>query len=168
MTRWDTIERAELAKQNPAAVEFEILGQLYSLKNTRDIFPIKAEKGAGCPYCRRPLRMITVPNAKAKQFERQFQMQLPPAARQDLTVALHADIEIYYPTNLQDLDEALVFDLMQSSGVIRNDRQIVSKFIRKRIDKENPRVLARLEPVQWDRSGKQPGLLDEPEEQEAS
>ena len=148
------------------AVEFEIQGQVYSLKNTRDIFPIKAEKGVKCPHCHRALRMITVPNEKAKAFQRAFEKQLEPAARVNLLMPVHADIEIFYPSNLQDLDEALVLDLLQSQQVIGNDRQIVSKFVRKRIDKENTRVKIRVEPVVWDRTGKQPEMFSEIPEEE--
>lgn len=142
-------------------IEFTILGQCYSLKNTRDIFPIKAEKGPKCPHCSRPLRMITVPNTKAKQFEKAFKKQLAPACQQNLVTAVHTEIEIYYPSNLQDLDEALVLDLMQKNGVIENDRQIVAKYVIKRIDPENPRVVVKVKPVAWDRSGQQSRLLDD-------
>jgi Holliday junction resolvase RusA-like endonuclease len=143
------------------AIEFTILGQTYSLKNTRDIFPIKAEKGSKCPYCKKPLRMITVPNSKAKQFERDFKNQIPHSAQQGLLGAVRADIEIFYPSNLQDLDEALVLDLMEKYGVVGNDRQVVAKYVTKRICPENPRVHVQIHPVRWERSGRQPGLLDD-------
>lgn len=142
-------------------IAFTILGQSYSLKNTRDIFPIKAEKGAKCPHCRRPLRMITVPNEKAKLFEVEFRRQLPSSARVNLDGPFSADIVIYYPTNLQDLDEALVLDLCQRYGVITNDRNLVAKYVEKFIDKNNPRVEVRIDPVTWNRDGRQMGLLDD-------
>lgn len=140
---------------------FTILGQAYSLKNTRDIFPIKAPKGVKCPYCHNSLRMITVPNAKAKAFDKAFQKQIQPNAQQQLVTAVRADIEIFYPSNLSDLDEALVLDCMQRYHVIENDRQIVAKYVEKRIDPENPRVEVKVTPVRWERSGKQTSLLDD-------
>lgn len=143
------------------SIDFTILGQAYSLKNTRDIFPIKAEKGVKCPHCRRSLRMITVPNEKAKAFEKQFANQLPPHCKQELVTAVRADIEIFYPSNLQDLDEGLVLDCMQRYGVIENDRQIVAKYVVKRIDKDNPRVECKITPVAWERLGQQGRLLDD-------
>lgn len=141
-------------------ISFVIRGQTYSLKNTRDIFPIKADKGCKCPYCYRPLRMITVPNDKAKLFEKDFKQQLPPSAVQRIEAPVYVEMTIYYPTNLQDLDEALVLDLLQRYDVIANDRQVVDKRIRKRIDRDHPRVVIRVEPVVWDRTGDQPELFE--------
>lgn len=143
------------------SIEFTILGQAYSLKNTRDIFPVKAEKGVKCPHCRRALRIITVPNEKAKLFEKAFAQQLPDRAKQGLVTAVRADIEIFYPSNLQDVDEALVLDCIQRNKVIENDRQIVAKYVVKRIDKDNPRVECKITPVAWERSGQQKRLLDD-------
>lgn len=152
-------------------VEFTILGQCYSLKNTRTVFPVKpkfsregVEIGAKCPHCRRAVHMMTIPNDKAELFELEFKRQLPTQARQRIPAPVHVDMEIYYPTNMQDLDEALVLDLCQKYGVIENDRQVVSKFIRKHIDKQSPRVIVRITPVTWNRDGKQPGLLDDQSE----
>lgn len=148
-----------------APIHFKIAGQCYSLKNSRDIFPIKAQQGVKCPYCHHPLRMITVPNQKAKQFDKRFHQQLPEPAKQNLVTAVRADIEIFYPSNLSDLDEALVLDCMQRHGVIENDRQIVAKYVEKRIDPLNPRVEVTVTPVRWERSGNQPGLLDDESQQ---
>lgn len=139
-------------------IEFEIHGQAYSLKNTRDIFPIPGP-GPKCPHCKRPMRIITVPNGKAKDFEKAFRAQIPPEAQQHLEQPVRVDIEIFYPSNLQDLDEALVLDLLQKFRVIENDRQVVAKYIEKRIDKNNPRVLVKVTPVHWDRTGNQSSLL---------
>jgi Holliday junction resolvase RusA-like endonuclease len=144
-----------------SAIEFTIHGQTYSLKNNRDIFPIKAPKGVKCPHCHHALRMITTPNAKAKAFEKSFKRQIMPESQQGLAMPVRADIQIFYPSNLQDLDESHTLDLMQKYGVIANDRQIVAKFVTKRIDPENPRVIVKVEPVHWERSGKQVSLLDD-------
>lgn len=142
-------------------IEFTILGQCYSLKNTRDIFPIKADKGAKCPHCKKPLRMMTIPNEKAKLFEADFSHQLPESAQQDLSMPIGVKIAIYYPSNLQDLDEALVLDLLQRYKVIHNDRQIVRKIIDKFIDSDEPRVEVCVVPMIWNRSGLQPSLFGE-------
>jgi Holliday junction resolvase RusA-like endonuclease len=139
-------------------IEFTIFAQARSLKNDRDIFPIKATKGAECPYCRRPLHMLTVLNKEAKAFERAFKKQLPEAAQRGWTMPVGVIITIYYPANRQDVDEALVLDLMQKYGVIGNDRQVVSKFVKKLIDPDRPRVVVKVLPVQWDRTGLQPTL----------
>jgi len=149
------------------SIEFTIHGQTYSLKNSRIILPVKTmhgqpiEKGSKCPHCKKPLGMMTIPNEKAKAFEQAFEGQLPAEAKQRLLMPVRADIEIYYPTNLQDVDEALTLDCMQRYGVIGNDRQIVAKYVVKRIDKANPRVNVKVSPVKWDRSGRQPSMFDD-------
>lgn len=50
------------------------------------------------------------------------------------------DCNIFYRDRRSDLDESLVMDMLQSCGVIKNDRQIKFKIIRHGIDKNNPRV----------------------------
>lgn len=148
-------------------IEFTIRGQVYSLKNTRMIIPVKTikgrpvENGSKCPHCKRPLHMLTIPNEKAHDFEDQFRQQLPPGAQQHLESPVRVDIEIFYPSNRQDVDEALVLDLMQKFRVIENDRQVVAKYVEKRVDERNPRVHVKVTPVQWDRSGKQPSMFDD-------
>jgi len=129
-------------------ISFTILGQCWSLKNGR--IPIM-HRG----------RVIFIPNEKVKAFDKQFGNQIPKACRQKITTPIHVEIEIFYPSNQQDLDEALVCDLLQKYDVIANDRQIVSKFVTKRIDPKCPRVTVKIEPITWERTGKQRSLLDE-------
>lgn len=47
---------------------------------------------------------------------------------------------IFYPTNLQDVDPSLVMDALQEAGVLTNDRQIKYYYAEKFIDPKNPRV----------------------------
>lgn len=136
-----------------ARIEFEILGQCYSLKNTRQPVEIKSKWTD-------KRRTIFVPNEKAREFDRQFGLQVPRSARQKLTTPVGVSITIYYPTNQQDLDEALVLDLLQKYEVIANDRQVVSKFVQKRIDKARPRVHIVVIPVVWNREGDKQVLLE--------
>lgn len=149
------------------AIHFTIQGQCYSLKNTRMIIPVKTikgqpvEKGSKCPHCKKPLHMLTIANEKAQDFEEAFRAQLPKDAQQHLEVPVRVDIEIFYPSNRQDVDEALVLDLLQKFRVIENDRQVVAKYVEKRVDERNPRVVVQVHPVAWERSGKQARLLDD-------
>lgn len=135
-------------------ISFTILGQVYSLKNTRAPITIVSKK-TGKP------RTIFVPNNEARKFERAFKKQLPESAKQNLATAVSIEMEIFYPTNMQDLDPALVLDCMQRYGVIENDRQVVALYCEKRIDRANPRVVVRVQPVAWDRTGQQSRLLDD-------
>jgi Holliday junction resolvase RusA-like endonuclease len=147
-------------------ITFMIEGQCYSLKNSRQLITLKSPHAAAigitCEHCGRQNHVIHVPNSEAKKFERAFEKQVPSEARQMILTPVRVDIEIFYPSNRSDLDEAIVLDCMQRSGIIRNDRQIVAKWIRKRIDPVNPRVVVHaVEPVAWEKSGRQQRLLND-------
>ena len=47
---------------------------------------------------------------------------------------------LYYASHRPDLDESLVMDGLEKSGIIKNDRQIREKHIYWKLDKENPRA----------------------------
>ncbi len=60
---------------------------------------------------------------------------LDPMFECDLTV----EINLYYQSRRNDVDESLVLDAMQGR-IFRNDRQVRRKIITGYIDKENPRA----------------------------
>ena len=104
---------------------FTILGQLYSMKNSR----IYTGKG----------RLVKHPKARA--FEQAFALQVGQAVPlEPLTVPVVVVYRVWYPHNRQDLDTALLDDCLQACGFIANDRQIVEKHSYKSIDAANPRV----------------------------
>ena len=47
---------------------------------------------------------------------------------------------IFYSSQRPDLDESLLMDCIQKSGLLKNDRQIREKHIYHGIDRERPRV----------------------------
>jgi len=65
--------------------------------------------------------------------------QIPPIP-QLLEGELRADLKIYYRSNRSDLDESIIFDILQKR-VYKNDRQIFEKHVEKLIDEKNPRVI---------------------------
>jgi Holliday junction resolvase RusA-like endonuclease len=147
-------------------IEFTIEAQCYSLKNSRELIclprpPRGNAKGIQCRSCGNTNHIIPVPGSKARTFERQFKKQLPEACRQNLDCPVMVEMEIFYPSNLQDLDEAIVLDCMQRYGVIQNDRQVIAKWITKRIDPNRPRVYVKVDRVAWERSGRQRRLLND-------
>jgi len=88
----------------------------------------------------RGLKMRTIKNAKALRFEQDFMLQVPPEYRNlRLGGPLRANVTVYYPNHRQDLDVALIFDLLQKSGVIENDRNLVEQHLYRRIDAVDPR-----------------------------
>ena len=110
-----------------ASVSFTIYGQCYSLKNSH-IW------GRG----------RSVKHPKAKQFEADFVAQVPHSAKLGLgsrNRLLRASVTVYYPTWLQDVDVEIVWDLLQKTGVVSNDRWIRQKFIDGlHVDPDRPRV----------------------------
>ncbi len=81
---------------------------------------------------------------KARVFERDFLLQTPRSAKKALggpKRPLRATVRVFYPSMRQDADVEIVFDLLQKSGVVRNDRYIREKHIyAHQLDKKNPRV----------------------------
>jgi len=110
-------------------IHFVVLGKLASMKNRR--IPLRHRPG------------VTIPNPECRAFERTFMDQVPGYARRALGGVdrpLKAQIIVYYPSMRSDLDCAFVYDLLQKSGVVRNDRYIRTKLEIARIDKDQPRV----------------------------
>ena len=108
---------------------FTILGHLVSLKNSRNV-----------ALNRRTNQLFPVKNPKIMQFEQDFLHQCPqyrtPYSVGDVGVAVHA----FYPSRRQDLDCALIYDLLQKSGIVKNDRQVKVKREYWDLDRKNPRV----------------------------
>lgn len=110
------------------SVVLTIYGQCYSMKNSK--IPRRNAPG-----------MLKHP--KARQFERDFMLQVRPEHRKELGSRkrpLRATVSIFYPSLRQDLDGELVFDLLQKAHVVLNDRYIREKHIYGGVDKKNPRV----------------------------
>lgn len=110
-------------------VAFTVYGKLASMKNGR--IPLKRN-----PY-------KTIPNDDCRTFERSFMSQVPRKAMLalgSLDRLLWSKVTVYYPSMRSDLDCAFVYDLLQKSGVVRNDRYIREKYERGLIDAKNPRV----------------------------
>ena len=104
-------------------VSFTVFGQLYSMKNSKIIGRFK--------------------HPKAKAFERDFALQVPPEAKRGLgspAEPIRAIVTVFYPSRRQDLDCALVYDCLQTAGVVTNDRYIIEKHEFAEVDAANPRV----------------------------
>jgi len=114
-------------------IRFTVYGQCYSLKNSK----ILTTQTGGRPR--------TIKHAKARQFEQDFLLQVPSEVKQGITLDVSVTLRIYYPSRRQDLDEAIVLDLLQKSGVIANDRQVKEKHVFWGLDPENPRVEVQVE-----------------------
>lgn len=127
-------------------IRLTILGTPQSKANSRDIVMI------GKPGNKRPL---VKKSDKALDYEHDALRQIPPVARQRLEGPVRVAMRIFYPNELQDLDESLILDILQDrwktdkatgqrvlvqSGVYRNDRQVRRRFVDHAIDARNPRA----------------------------
>ncbi len=111
-----------------ASVSFTILGVCYSMKNSKT--PVRNSR-------------VMIKHSKALQFERDFALQVPVEAKRGLGSRerlLRAIITVWYPSWRQDVDFALIYDLLQKTGVVSNDRWIRERHeYAAAIDSKNPR-----------------------------
>lgn len=114
------------------SVRFTVYGQCWSLKNGKML-----------------ARGRTIKGPKASAFERDFAMQVPPQYRNlrlgGLKQPLRANISVWYPSRRQDLDTAIIYDCLQRSGVVANDRFIIEHHEWAHVDPINPRVDVEIE-----------------------
>jgi len=128
---------------------FWILGHVVSMKNSRRMIP-----GRGA---RRPM---VIKSQSALEYERIFQAQVPRNAKAQFGQHISAVFVVWYSSRLSDLDVELIKDLLQKSGVILNDRQIVEQFCFKRFDKDRPRLFVQLSSVDYnERDSKLPACV---------
>lgn len=117
-----------------SSVSFSVLGQCWSMKNQR------SPNGRGGTY----------KNAKARKFEEDFGLQVPPEAKIGFgsrDQLLRATVTVWYPSWRQDGDFALIYDLLQKTGVVSNDRWIRQRHEYAEVDPKNPRVEITIEEI---------------------
>ncbi len=120
---------------------FQILGEPASKANSRKIVLIKG-------------RPASIKSDKARNYAKMFNEQcqkLDDLFENDVKV----EMLIYYASRRPDLDESLILDLMQGI-VYSNDRQVKQKNIYWGLDRENPRTIIRVSPLE---SGDIPSYL---------
>mgnify|MGYP003130917960 FL=1 len=120
---------------------FQILGEPASKANSRKIVIIKG-------------RPASIKSDKARAYAKAFIDQC--AGDVELYEGdVCVEMLIYYASRRPDLDESLILDLMQ--GIIyKNDRQVKEKHIYWGLDRENPRTVIRVSPME---SGNIPSYL---------
>ena len=137
-------------------IRFTILGEPASKANSRQIVTIGD-------------RPSSIKSKKARSYEADALMQIPPAARQRLQGPVRIWLRIFYASERPDLDESIVLDVLQDrygkapkdangkpcgprpliqAGVYRNDRQVRERHVWHAIDRKNPRTEIALEAIQ--------------------
>lgn len=119
-----------------SSICFSVPGKLVSMKNRK----IQTRRG------------FSFKNPEVVQYERAFPLFVPQEYRNlalgSVTEPLSASVTVFYPSRRSDLDCALVYDCLQASGVVANDRYIVEKHEFAKVDKERPRVEIELRKVE--------------------
>ncbi len=142
-------------------IRFTIIGEPASKANSREI--VKIGK-----------RPSSIKSKKARGYEADALMQIPPAARQRIEGPVRVWLRIWYASERPDLDESIVLDVLQDRygkapkgadgkatgprpliqpGVYRNDRQVREKHVFHRIDRKNPRTEVVVEALQAAQKG---------------
>ena len=116
-----------------AALTFTIRGHLVSLKNSRNV-----------ALNRKTGQLFPVKNAKIVQFSQDFLNQCPQYREPPFDGDVEVMVRVYYPSRRQDLDCALIYDLLQKTGIVKNDRQVKVKYEYWGLDSTNPRVIVKI------------------------
>jgi Holliday junction resolvase RusA-like endonuclease len=77
-----------------------------------------------------------------KRFENDFYIQCNHYRNANIDGYFELHMDVYYPSQRADLDNSLkiVLDCLQRVKAVKNDNKTVGLFIRKFLDKVNPRV----------------------------
>lgn len=81
---------------------------------------------------------------KARAYVKIFMSQVKPP-NEPIEGDVRLRVKIWYGSRRQDLDVSLIMDLLEKSGVIKNDRQVKEIHAYHALDKENPRSTIRIE-----------------------
>lgn len=144
-------------------ISFTILGQPYSKANSRKQVTIGA-KTRTIEGVRQRVggRTAFIKSDEARAYEENALKQVPPAARVRLEGHVRMTLRIFYKTELPDLDESLILDILQDryvrskvtkerilvqKGVYRNDRQVRERHVYWGKDPVNPRAEIEVEPL---------------------
>lgn len=115
-----------------------IFGETHSKANSRKLIP---NKKTGRIYSIKSQGALDYVESFLGQIQRRrYQRGGGGLPVEPITCKLVMYCTIFYKDERKDLDESLVMDCLEKSGVVKNDRQIRTKFIDHEIDKFNPRT----------------------------
>jgi len=109
-----------------------IVGEPASKANSRRLVKIKD-------------RFAFIKSKKALNYSKDFDKQCPvrdELYEEDLAIAM----KIYYKSKRPDLDESLILDLLQKR-IYKNDRSVKLKYVEWGLDRQYPRILVVIGPV---------------------
>ena len=86
--------------------------------------------------------------ATLQNYEKSFFMQCKDRGK-NIDSYFEFQLDVYYPSNRSDLDNSLkiILDCLQKANVIKNDNLCTQILARKFVDKNNPRIEYKINPV---------------------
>jgi hypothetical protein len=133
------------AAEGCVKVALTIFGEPASKANQRQLVSFPDGKGGKRP--------ALIKSKKARNYESDALLQIPPAARLQLEGPVRVTLRVFYASQRPDLDESVILDVLQDryvgrgderelvqKGVYRNDRQVREKHVFHAIDRANPRA----------------------------
>lgn len=116
-----------------------IVGNLSSMKNNR-------ERATN----RRTGKPMLIKSRKARDWINDAMLQITGEKRIGLTCKVKLVVHVHYRNPQSDLDIELLCDLLQKTGVIKNDNQIYEKHSFKHLDETDPHVVWCVETIEND------------------
>ncbi len=112
---------------------FQILGEPASKANSRKIVTMRGKP-------------VSIKSDKARNYVKTFCQQCEKL-EELFTSDVCVEMLIYYASRRPDLDESLILDCMQGY-VYENDRQVKQKNIYWALDRDSPRTVIRVSPLE--------------------
>ena len=110
-----------------------------------EIFGEPASKANSRRLVSRGSKSLFIKSQKALNYVEMFKQQCPDFYH-PFECDVCVEMTIYYASRRPDLDESLILDLLQGVTYL-NDRQVKRKVIDWGLDKENPRCIIRVSPL---------------------
>jgi len=88
-----------------------------------------------------------IKSRQALEYKEAFLMQVPRCVRLGLLDPVSLEVVVWFRSKRSDLDIEFLKDLLQTAGVIGNDRQIVHMQAWKLIDRVRPRAFISVRPA---------------------
>jgi Holliday junction resolvase RusA-like endonuclease len=123
-------------------VRFIIFGEPASKSNSRRLVSMRI-KGTS------QTRPALIKSQKALDYAKSALKQIPKLPAPMLG-PVRVSIKIFYASERPDLDASVILDVLQDAGIYGNDRQVRELHLWHAIDRENPRAVIEVEPIQRD------------------
>lgn len=90
-----------------------------------------------------------IKSAALRKYEELFFWQCGTIRDKNIDTPFEIELDVFYPSKRSDLDNSLkiILDCLQRTKTIKNDNLCCKIVARKFIDKENPRIIIKIETI---------------------